>query len=146
MGPGSPESTSEEGTPETYRETPIQVRSCLSLKSPKAARITRRQDIESIQREGRTLRVAALVVRMRPSPFASGRVGVVVPRFGHTAVLRNRLKRRLRSLTRSQLGQAGVGQDVIVWAKAPAYRLTFSALQSALDQLTQRMLTATTGK
>jgi ribonuclease P protein component len=76
---------------------------------------------------------------MRPSPFVSVRIGVVVPRFGHTAVERNQLKRRLRELVRAQLLPRKDAIDVVLWAQSPAYNLSFVELESALQQLVRRM-------
>lgn len=44
-----------------------------------------------------------LDVRILASPLSHPRVGLVVPNHKHTAVARNRLKRRLRELVRLQL-------------------------------------------
>ena len=81
---------------------------------------------------------------MRPSPFVSVRVGVVVPRFGHTAVKRNQLKRRLRELVRAQLLPRSVAIDLVVWAQPPAYTLSFLELSTALQQLVRRIEQDTT--
>lgn len=67
------------------------------------------------------------------------RVGVVVPRFGHSAVERNRLKRRLREHVRSQLLPRQLAMDVVIWAQAPAYRLSFADLGAALTRVMGRM-------
>lgn len=67
------------------------------------------------------------------------RVGVVVPKFGHTAVERNRLKRRLRELVRDQLLPLARGCDVVIWALPPAYRQTFEQLAVTLRTVVDRM-------
>ncbi|MCC6318151.1 MAG: ribonuclease P protein component [Gemmatimonadaceae bacterium] len=109
------------------------------MKYPGAARVTRRQDIEHIRKAGRTLRTSALVVRWSPSRFSKMRVGVVVPRFGESAVDRNRLKRRLREHVRSRLLPLGITLDIVLWAQPSAYRLTFDALGAALQRVIDRM-------
>lgn len=67
------------------------------------------------------------------------RVGVVVPRFGHTAVDRNRLKRRLRELVRTRLLSRFLAIDVVLWAQPPAYELSFGELSAALQGMVDRM-------
>lgn len=67
------------------------------------------------------------------------RVGVVVPRFGRSAVDRNRLKRRLRELVRVHLLPRPLSMDVVIWAQRGAYQLDFSELQVALLSLAARM-------
>jgi len=67
------------------------------------------------------------------------RVGLVVPRFKQSAVARNRLKRRLRELTRVHLLPAAVAADVVIRIRPDAYAATFEMLAddvgSALTQL-----------
>jgi ribonuclease P protein component len=53
-----------------------------------------------------------------------------VPRFKQTAVARNRLKRRLRELSRVHLLPADLSADVVLRIRPEAYGATF-------DQLTQ---------
>lgn len=62
------------------------------------------------------------------------RVGLIVPRYRHTAVARNRLKRRLRELTRLRLLPAHLPYDVVVRAKAEAYDAGFQQLAFDVDR------------
>jgi len=60
-------------------------------------------------------------------------VGIVVPRHKHSAVDRNRLKRRLRELVRIDLLpvlRAGVVMDVAIRARADAYATDVDALRT----------------
>ena len=63
----------------------------------------------------------------------------MVPRYKHTAVARNRLKRRLRELSRLRLLPADIAADVVVRVRPEAYEASFDALVldigRALDQL-----------
>jgi ribonuclease P protein component len=106
---------------------------------PRAARVTRRQDIDRIRKEGRTLKASGLVLRMSSSPFDFLRVGVVVPKYGQTAVRRNQLKRRLREVVRREWLPTMGNRDVVIWAMPPAYRMTMQDLTSTLRQLAERM-------
>jgi RNase P protein component len=56
-----------------------------------------------VRRSGLRIRVEYLDVRAMPSALPYARVGFVVPKYGHTSVDRNRLKRRLRELVRTRL-------------------------------------------
>ena len=72
-----------------------------------------------------------LDVRVIASPLARSRVGIVVPRHQHTAVERNKLKRRLRELVRTELLPAVAGAasaDMVIRARREAYGATFAAL------------------
>jgi len=57
------------------------------------------------------------------------RVGLIVPRYRHTAVARNQLKRRLRELTRLQLLSAGLPVDVVIRTRPEAYEASFDQLR-----------------
>ena len=56
------------------------------------------------------------------------RIGLVVPRYKHSAVARNRLKRRLRELSRLQLIPADLAADVVLRIRPEAYDATYDAL------------------
>jgi ribonuclease P protein component len=109
------------------------------LKYPRASRLTKRRDIERVREEGRALHATEFIARLSSSPFAYLRVGVVVPRYGHSAVERNRLKRRLREIIRQDLLNAPVRGDLVIWVRPAAYAVTFGHLQLALGRLRDRM-------
>lgn len=74
------------------------------------------------------------------------RVGFVVPKFKHSSVERNRLKRRLRELSRTRLLPADVAADVVFRIRPDAYGASFEALttdvERALVQLQRLQLAA----
>jgi ribonuclease P protein component len=57
----------------------------------------------------------------------------VVPKYGHSSVERNKLKRRLRELARRQLLTLAASCDVLVRARREAYQATFERLQGDID-------------
>jgi ribonuclease P protein component len=61
------------------------------------------------------------------------RVGFVVPRHGRSAVDRNRLKRRLRELTRTTILPTLPVLDMVVHARPSAYKLSFDELSSVMS-------------
>jgi ribonuclease P protein component len=62
------------------------------------------------------------------------RVGLIVPRFRHTAVARNRLKRRLRELSRTRLLPSGIAADVVIRIRPEAYRASYGELTIQVEQ------------
>lgn len=62
----------------------------------------------------------------------------MVPRHGHTIVDRNRLRRRLRELLRTEwlpgARDRDVGMDVLVRARGSAYQRTFEELRAELRE------------
>ena len=72
---------------------------------------------------------------MTASPSCHPRLGFIVPRHKHTAVERNRLKRRLRELARTQLLPSLPAVDIVVRARPSAYALPFEALAAEMTRL-----------
>ena len=68
----------------------------------------------------------------------SARAGIIVPRYGHTIVERNRLKRRLREFVRTEWLPHALAQqpapEILVRARPQAYGLTASALREAFGK------------
>jgi ribonuclease P protein component len=88
-------------------------------------------------REGRRRTCGSLEAYLRTAPNALGpRIGVVVPRHGQTIVERNRLRRRLRELLRTEWLPAARerdrGADLLVRTRRSAYERTFPELQTEL--------------
>ena len=62
-----------------------------------------------------------------------------MPKYGQTAVRRNRLKRRLREVIRTEWLPGAGNRDVVIWALPPAYRMTLEDLTTTLRRLAERM-------
>lgn len=118
----------------------------MSFGFPREARVTRGAELQRIVREGKRFRTRHLEVRAAASPLARSedsvghcRIGLVVPRFKHTAVARNQVKRRLRELGRIHLLSAGIFVDLVLKIRPEAYDASFVVLRaeilSVLDQL-----------
>ena len=73
--------------------------------------------------------------RLLESESGFVRVAIVVPKWGHTAVRRNKLKRRLRELARAQLLTRDTSGDVVLRARREAYDASFADLRSDLEKL-----------
>ena len=68
------------------------------------------------------------------------RVGFVVSKAVGGAVVRNRVKRRLRALVAARLGGLPAGVDVVVRANPPAAEAASQQLGSALDPLWHKVI------
>jgi ribonuclease P protein component len=84
-----------------------------------------------------------LDVRFSASPLDVSRIGIVVPRHQHSAVDRNRLKRRLRELVRLELVPAlrdRVGAaDIAIRSRREAYAATMDALRVDVRTVVDRL-------
>ena len=112
----------------------------MSQRFPRRRRLTRGAELDVVRREGKRVRTEHLEVRVLaslrafPDPGPDGRVGLVVPRHRHSAVDRNRLKRRLRELVRTRLLPELPPADVVVRARVEAYGDSFEALTRQIDR------------
>ena len=116
---------------------------------PASARLRSSRDFTAVVRGGRRCGRQTLVVHLRsdestvPPPVASQRTstmraGFVVSRAVGGAVVRNRVKRRLRELVRSRSSLL-VGCDVVVRALPAAAAADFAALGRDLDSALLRL-------
>jgi ribonuclease P protein component len=109
---------------------------------PRVRRLTRGSDIRAVFKRGKRSGTAHLDVFDSPSPLSFLRVGVVVPRYGHTAVDRNRVKRRLREALRRELLPrllaVDTKLDLIVRARREAYGAEYRELRDELMKLAER--------
>jgi ribonuclease P protein component len=99
---------------------------------PKAARLRRRREYLTVQRDGRRRHTAHLVVIQRPAPGALSRLGVTASKRIGDAVVRNRLKRVLRAVFRAHRAVLTPAVDIVIIAKPGADRLTYA---QATDEL-----------
>jgi ribonuclease P protein component len=86
--------------------------------------------LREVVKQGERRRTDHLDLFTRPSPVGCSRLAVVVPRLRHTAVRRNRLRRRLREIGRRDvLPRLAQPTDVAVRARAAAYDASFETLR-----------------
>jgi len=101
--------------------------------------------LQAVSREGKRIRTAHLDVRVHASPLAHPRIGIIVPRHGHTAVLRNRLKRRLRELARTELLPQLTPVDLVIRARREGYDADFATLRDEICSVRRRAETLREG-
>jgi ribonuclease P protein component len=91
---------------------------------------------------GKRSRTAHLDVFDFASPFAYPRVGVVVPKHRRNSVERNKLKRQLRELLRTEviprLADTEAAIDLLIRARKEAYLATFTQLRDELVAFTEK--------
>jgi ribonuclease P protein component len=77
-------------------------------------------------------------IAWRPNRAGRPRTGIIVPRFQHTAVARNRLRRRLREILRRDVLGHLPCVDLVVRAKRSAYAASFADLRAELTACVSR--------
>lgn len=96
-------------------------------------RLVQRRDFEAIQARGRRWAHAYLVVRALPNGSTSCRLGFAISKQVGIAVVRNRLRRRLREVMRNTPVQSG--WDLLIVARPAAVQASFWQLRAALLKL-----------
>ena len=110
---------------------------------PRSGRIRRASMIRSLFRLGKMKKTLHLDVFFLPSPASRSRLGVVVSKYQHSIVERNRIKRRLREIGRTKvlpaLSEHGRAFDVLIRARRGAYSVGFHKLRKELEALTEML-------
>lgn len=110
---------------------------------PAAARMRRSGEFRTAVRAGRRAGGPALVLHLaRTDPADGVRVGFVVARPVGVAVVRNRVRRRLRHLMRDRIALLPAGTLAVVRANPAAATLDAAELAVALDRALTRALRA----
>jgi ribonuclease P protein component len=115
----------------------------MSLKFRRQVRIRRRPEFTAIQNTGHRVSTRSLTVLAKPGEARHDRLGIVASRKVGNAVVRNRVKRRLRELFRQQqpvtLPPGGSGLDVVVIARREAASVPFAVLRADFERALGRL-------
>lgn len=99
---------------------------------PKANRLRRRGEFLRLQRVGKTRGRGNLVVIVEGRPGHESRLGITASRKVGPAVVRNRVKRRVREFFRTHREQLASPQDILVIVRAGAATATYAQISSEL--------------
>ena len=86
-------------------------------------------------RSGRRASSAYLALFVSDNDLGRPRVGLAVSRKLGNAVVRNRIKRRLREAVRPLVTTAQIGRDVVIVARTRAVDAEFARLRRELEML-----------
>lgn len=98
-------------------------------------------EFERVRQTGRSWPHRLLIVIVQPradEPSAQSRVAVAAGKRLGNAVVRNRLKRRLREAIRQVYPQLASGYDLIVIARAPIIDVEVAQITAALSEVLRR--------
>ena len=110
-------------------------------------RLRRRRDFEAMlggRAAAPPVRHRLITLRSRPNGLEHCRVGFAVGRPVGGAVMRNRVKRRLREIVRAL--PLAPGHDIVISARPPSRRASFGELRDALASCARRAGLADGGK
>ena len=97
--------------------------------------ITSVADFAALQAAGRSRAHPLLVLRYRQNDVGRTRYGISTGRRIGGAVLRNRIRRRLREVLRQRGEQVAPGWDILLVARPPAATASQAELAAVLERL-----------
>jgi ribonuclease P protein component len=97
-------------------------------------------DFQRLRQQGRTVAHPLLVLSYMPNNLEYSRFGFVVGGRLGKAVLRNRIKRRMREATRTRLQEQEIarGWDIVLIARHPIVTASFQQVDEAIGLLLRR--------
>lgn len=96
----------------------------------RANRVIRADEFRTVVRRGRRVTTPAAVYYLMDRPAdAPARFGFIVSKAVGDAVTRNRVRRRLRAITRELVDAGANGRDVVVRVLPPAVEVDWTALR-----------------
>lgn len=104
---------------------------------PKSRRLTRPADFERVKKDGRAERGRLLVLSVL-SDTEQFRAGFVTSRAVGGAVVRNRMRRRLREIVRKHQHEISGKRWIVTIARAAAATATFDQLEAEWLRLARR--------
>jgi ribonuclease P protein component len=105
-------------------------------------------DFQQIQGQSRARAHPALLVRYRRNELGQTRFGISTGRRVGSAVIRNRIRRRIREVLRTLSPRIESGWDILIVARPPAAEAAQSELAAILERLIQQaglLVTETNG-
>ena len=103
------------------------------VESPLVETLKKRRDFVRVQSSSKKRRGKRVIVVKDRSPDHSTRIGFTVSKRVGNAVVRNRVKRRLREIVRHAPGLLDGGWDYVFIARPSAALVTYQALRKDLE-------------
>jgi ribonuclease P protein component len=111
---------------------------------PRTARLVRRGDFEAVYRGGKRRSSAQFVVFCRPTSETRSRFGISIKKALGGAVVRNRIRRRIREILRRNSSEIPSGWDLVIHPRRSVATATFAPLAKELVSLLRSL--APTGR
>jgi ribonuclease P protein component len=102
---------------------------------PRGARLVRKADFDAVYRNGKRRSSSHFTVFLKANDLPESRFGFSIKRTLGGAVVRNRIRRRIREAIRLHREEISAGWDFVIHPKANVGRAAFAALESDLLRL-----------
>ena len=104
---------------------------------PREARLVRRGEFDSVYRAGKRRSSSHFTVFFRAYELPQSRFGFSIKKALGGAVVRNRIRRRLREIVRCHRMEIPAGWDIVIHPKSAVAKAPFAALTADLLWLLQ---------
>lgn len=101
-------------------------------------RLRRREAFDQVRRHGKCWTHRLVVLCALPNDLPRTRFGFSVSKRVGGAVVRNRVRRRLREMVRLRLSTVASGWDVVLIARPPIAQAEFRQIEAAVERLLQQ--------
>lgn len=107
---------------------------------PRAVRLLRRADFDAVYQQGRRRSSRQFIVFYRANGRALSRFGMSVKRALGNAVVRNRIRRRVREIIRLHREEIASGWDIVIHPRSSVATAPFAPLAAELIELLRSTL------
>jgi len=105
------------------------------LTYPPSAHLVRKADFDAVYRHGKRRSNSHFTVFLKANDLPQSRFGFSIKRALGSAVVRNRMRRRMRESIRLHRQEISAGWDIVIHPKPNVAAAPFTALTAALLQL-----------
>jgi len=105
------------------------------LEFPREARLVRRGDFDAVYRAGKRRSSSHFTVFFRANQLPVSRFGFSIKKALGGAVVRNRMRRRIREIVRCHRMEIPAGWDIVIHPKSSVARAEFAGLMADLVRL-----------
>jgi ribonuclease P protein component len=105
------------------------------LDFPREARLVRRGDFDAVYRAGKRRSNSHFTVFLRANQMPQSRFGFSIKKALGGAVVRNRIRRRVREIVRCHRLEIPAGWDIVIHPKSNVSKAEFAALAADLLRL-----------
>ena len=105
------------------------------LDFPREARLLRRGDFDAVYRAGKRRSNSHFTIFLRANQLPHSRFGFSIKKALGGAVVRNRIRRRVREIVRCHRLEIPAGWDIVIHPKSNVAKADFAALKADLLRL-----------
>ncbi|MGC1414794.1 MAG: ribonuclease P protein component [Candidatus Acidiferrum sp.] len=105
------------------------------MEFPREARLVRRGEFDAVYRAGKRRSSSHFTVFFRANPLPVSRFGFSIKKALGGAVIRNRIRRRMREIVRCHREEIPAGWDFVIHPKSSVARAEFAVLAADLLRL-----------